>query len=105
MKITIMSRVRKFVINEEEDDDLFVTVLDNDAVPGSDDELEPNPIELNIPSSKEFDDEPDEDDIFELLLNILELLFFPKLKKKTKYKTITKANIPMITGFINNEFI
>jgi hypothetical protein len=42
----------------------------------------------------------EENDIFGLLLNIHELLFFPKLKKNTKYKTITTANIQINIGFV-----
>jgi hypothetical protein len=105
MKMIIIRTVRKLVINDEVEEDLFVVVFENEALSGVDDELEPNPIELKIPSSKELDDLLDEDDIFELLLNILELLFFPKLKKNTKYKTITKTNMPSMTGFIKKEFI
>jgi hypothetical protein len=99
MKIIV---VKKFVINDNVDEELFCA-LDNDIFVVLDDPqglvvLEPNPIELNIPSSKElgelfnelFDEE---NDIFGLLLNIDELLFFPKLKKNTKYKTITTTNI------------
>jgi hypothetical protein len=91
------------------DEELF-GALDNDILLVLDDEngdvvLEPNPIELNIPSSKEFDELfnelfDEENDIFGLLLNIHELLFFPKLKKNTKYKTITTANIQINIGFV-----
>jgi len=100
-----MITVRKFVINEEVDDELFIVVLDNEVLAGPDDVLDPKPIELKIPSSKELDDELGKDDISGLLLNILELLFFPKLKKNIKYKTITNTNMPSITGFIKKEFI
>ena len=85
-----MITVKKFVINDNVDEELF-GALDNDILlvlddKKGDDLLEPNPIELNIPSSKEFDEdvEGDENDIFGLLLNIHELLFFPKLKKRQK---------------------
>jgi hypothetical protein len=86
MKIKKMIVVKKLVINDNVDEDCF-DVLDNDISFVIDDTgdvlLEPNPIELNIPSSKEFEEdvEGDENDIFGLLLNIHELLFFPKLKK------------------------
>jgi hypothetical protein len=86
MKIKKIIVVKKFVINDNVDDELF-DVLDNDIPFVIDDTgdvlVEPNPIELNIPSSKEFEEDlvGDENDIFGLLLNIHELLFFPKLKK------------------------
>ena len=90
MKIKKMIVVKKFVTNDNVGEDLF-ELLDNDIPFVEDDDredvlLEPNPIELNIPSSKEFDEdvEGDENDIFGLLLNIHELLFFPKLKKDKK---------------------
>uniref|UniRef100_A0A6C0DF93 Uncharacterized protein n=1 Tax=viral metagenome TaxID=1070528 RepID=A0A6C0DF93_9ZZZZ len=89
MKIITIITVRKTVINDELGEDLFDEL--NKDIPFVDDDtgvlvLEPNPIELNIPSSKEFEEdvEGDEYDIFGLLLNIHELLFFPKLKKREK---------------------
>jgi hypothetical protein len=45
-------------MKEEEFDVLLVGPYDAGVV------LEPKPIVLKIPSSKEFDDEPDDDDIF-----------------------------------------
>ncbi len=78
-------------MNDDVDEELFVPLLDKERVPWIDDALEPNPIELNIPSSKEFDELfnelfDEEYDISWLLLNILELLFFPKLKKTQNIK-------------------
>ena len=90
MKIKKIIVVKKFVINDNIDEELF-GALDNDILLVLDDKkgdvlVEPNPIELNIPSSKEFEEDlvGDENDIFGLLLNIHELLFFPKLKKRHK---------------------
>jgi hypothetical protein len=81
IKIKKIIVVKKFVTNDNVGEDLF-DVLDKDILLVEDDDddvaLEPNPIELNIPSSKEFEEdvEGDENDIFGLLLNIHELLFF-----------------------------
>ena len=85
-----MITLNKFVTNDIVKEELFGSP-ENDILLVLDDNkgdvlLEPNPIELNIPSFKEFDEdvEGDENDIFGLLLNIHELLFFPKLKKDKK---------------------
>ena len=81
IKIKKIIVVKKFVTHDNVGEDLF-DVLDKDILLVEDDDddvaLEPNPIELNIPSSKEFEEdvEGDENDIFGLLLNIHELLFF-----------------------------